>query len=109
MEVTVLISEEVSNMFHTTTQKLFGALAIVGLLWASVGLTLALAGGAPGIGWAAIAGGGGSGTTGGVTLDSVIGQWTASVGGQISSGFLPGAAPAPAARQLQYLPLVLRR
>jgi hypothetical protein len=45
----------------------------------------------------------------GVSLDSAIGHWAASVGSQISSGFLPGAAPAPAARQLRYLPLALKQ
>jgi hypothetical protein len=68
-----------------------------------------LAQGAPTIVWSAIAAGGGSATAGGVTLDSVIGQWTASVGPQISSGFLPGAASASAVRQLRYLPLVLKQ
>jgi hypothetical protein len=68
-----------------------------------------LAQGMPAIHWSVIGGGGGSATAGGVSLDSAIGQWVASVGPQISSGFLPGAAPAPAVRQLRYLPLVLKR
>jgi hypothetical protein len=77
------------------------------LLLRGAGLIRAQAG--PGIGWSAIAGGGGQATIGAVTLDSAIGQWTASVGPQISSGFLPGAASAPAVRQLRYLPLVLKQ
>jgi hypothetical protein len=90
------------------TKQLVLLAALVGsLLLFGAGLTLAQS--APGIAWSVIGGGGGSATAGTVSLDSVIGQWTASVGSQISSGFLPGAAPAPAARQLRYLPLVLRR
>jgi len=81
--------------------------ALVGsLLLFGAGLTLAQS--APGIVWSAIAGGGGHATVGAVTLDSAIGQWAASAGGQISSGFLAGVGAVPA-RQLRYLPLVTKR
>lgn len=92
-----------------TKRTVLLAALVSGLLLLGAGLTLALDGGAAGIVWSVIGGGGGSATAGGVSLDSAIGQWAASVGGQISSGFLAGAAPAPAARQLQYLPLLLKR
>ena len=87
-----------------TKSVIFGALVVILLL-----AVTALAQGTSAIGWSAIGGGGGHATAGAITLDSAIGQWAASSGIQISSGFLPGAAPAPAARQLQYLPLVLRQ
>jgi hypothetical protein len=69
----------------------------------------AFAQGAPTIPWSVVGGGGGHAESGVVALDSAIGQWAASGGSQISSGFLPGSAPAPAVRQLRYLPLALRR
>jgi len=74
-----------------------------------LGAGLALAQGGPAIPWSVIAGGGGHATVGAVALDSAIGQWAASAGPQISSGFLAGAVPAPVARQLHYLPLVTKR
>jgi len=68
-----------------------------------------LAQGGPALPWSAIAGGGGHATAGAVALDNAIGQWAASVGAQISSGFLPGATSMPAGRQSHYLPLVVKR
>ncbi len=67
---------------------LMGSLLLLG-----AGLTLAQ--GAATIPWSAIAGGGGSGTAGDVTLESAVGQWAASGVGQggvqLTSGFLGGA------------------
>ncbi len=83
------------------------------LLLLGAGLTLAQ--GAPTIPWQVIGGGGGSGTAGSTSLDSVVGQWTA-VGGasgasQIGSGFWGGGG-AEVGRpytHARFLPLVMDR
>ncbi len=78
-------------------------------------VAVAQAQGAPTIPWSAIAGGGGSGSVGGVTLDSVVGQWTAASGAsgatQVGSGFWGGGGTevGRAYTHALFLPLVLRR
>jgi len=89
---------------------MFSLLAISLLL-----TSVALAHGTPGINWGVIAGGGGSTSTGGTALDSVIGQWAVAGGTsgttEVGSGFWGGggAEVGKSATYKIFLPLVPRR
>ena len=87
---------------------LFSALALGLLLIPAI-----LAQGTPSIDWAVISGGGGSASSGGKSLDGVIGQWAVSsnVSGttQLGSGFWGGGGAEVGRQGFQlFLPLICK-